>query len=110
MKKKTRKIFLSEKNKTLLVFLGWWNDHRNDENFMFIKYEDIKADHYGSLEKIAKFVGKDLSPEQLQKIVDYTSFSTMKSKTQSKMGTVNIHQPSKCHFLSFLTSHLGNVE
>ena len=69
-----------------MTLTGWWNDHRDNKNFLFINYEDIKADHYGSLEKVSKFLGKDLLPEQLQKIVDFTSFSTMKTKTQSKMG------------------------
>ena len=31
-----------------------------------ITYEEVKADHYGSVERIAKFLGKDLSPEVIQ--------------------------------------------
>ncbi len=46
----------------------------------------MKADHYGTVEKLAKFFEKDLSPEQVQKIVDFTSFSTMKNKKEAKLG------------------------
>lgn len=75
-----------------LVFGNWfdhvssWYPNEGHDNFLFIKYEDMKSDHYGSVEKVAKFLDKDLSPEQVAQIVDYTSLKSMKKNKSAKMG------------------------
>lgn len=59
--------------------MSWWANHSKD-NFLFIRYEDIKADHAGTVRKLARFVGKDLTEEQVQKVVDFTTFEQMKER------------------------------
>lgn len=52
-------------------------DHKN-LHFMF--YEDLKEDPLTELKKLDAFLGTELSEDQLKKIVNYTSFSAMKSR------------------------------
>ncbi|KXJ05332.1 sulfotransferase 1C2A, partial [Exaiptasia diaphana] len=56
--------------------LGWWA-HRDDDNVLFLKYEDMKKDLPCAVQQIAKFLGKDLSPEMIQRIADQTTFTAM---------------------------------
>lgn len=48
---------------------GW--ARRNDKNFLFLFYEDTKKDTRASLLKIAKFLEKDLSEEDLQRLEEH---------------------------------------
>jgi len=45
--------------------LDAWNK-RHHPNLLFIFYEDLKRDLRGQLEKIATFLGKDLSQDRLR--------------------------------------------
>ena len=56
--------------------LGWWA-HRDDPNILFLKYEDMKKDLPCAVQQIAEFLGKDLSPEMIQRIADQTTFTAM---------------------------------
>ena len=49
--------------------LSWW-PHRNDKNVLIMKYEDMKKDLKSSVTTIASFLGRNLSPEVITKIVD----------------------------------------
>ncbi|XP_014666424.1 PREDICTED: sulfotransferase family cytosolic 1B member 1-like isoform X1 [Priapulus caudatus] len=62
--------------------LEFWN-RRNDENVLFIFYEDMIKDHAGQVKKIAAFLDKKLTDEQIQQIVEKTSFLMMRSDTFS---------------------------
>ncbi|ELU09282.1 hypothetical protein CAPTEDRAFT_151859 [Capitella teleta] len=47
-------------------------------NVMFIMYEDLKEDPEKVIKQIAKFLGKDLTPEQVSGIAKYCTFENMK--------------------------------
>ena len=57
--------------------LGWWH-HRCDHNVLFLKYEDLKKDLRSNVAKISTFIGADLTDDVLTKIVDMTTFQSMK--------------------------------
>jgi len=57
--------------------LEWWK-HRDAENILFLKYEDIKKDHRGVVKKIAEFMGHDLKEEVIDVIVEKSTFHNMK--------------------------------
>ena len=40
--------------------LGWWA-HKDDDNVLFLKYEDMKKDLPTAVARIAKFIGQDIS-------------------------------------------------
>ncbi|CAH2308165.1 sulfotransferase family cytosolic 1B member 1-like [Pelobates cultripes] len=55
----------------------WWN-LRNERNILYLFYEDILEDPKSEIQKVMRFLGKDLSEEVLEKIVQHTSFQSMK--------------------------------
>ncbi|XP_077991587.1 sulfotransferase 1C4-like [Glandiceps talaboti] len=57
--------------------LTWWH-RRNEDNVLFIKYEDMKRDLTCFVDKIAAFIGKDLPSPVIDKIVHLTSFEVMR--------------------------------
>ena len=57
--------------------LGWWA-HKDDDNVLFLKYEDMKKDLPSAVDKIAKFIGQDISKELVDEIAHKTTFANMK--------------------------------
>lgn len=89
-----------------LVMFAPWSDHvlsywkhKDDENILFLKYENMKKDLQGTIKEIANFLGKPLSEDQIKAIVEHCSFQSMKvneavnyqwwdkSGTSKNMGT-----------------------
>ncbi|PFX15403.1 Sulfotransferase 1C3 [Stylophora pistillata] len=58
--------------------LGWWKQ-RDDPNILILTYEDRVQDPGDAVDKIAKFIGKEISPATRDLIVRQTSFDAMKS-------------------------------
>jgi hypothetical protein len=48
-------------------------------NLLILSYEDMSKDPAESIKKIATFLGKHLSPEEVNVLVEHTSFERMKS-------------------------------
>ncbi|XP_070537611.1 sulfotransferase 1C4-like [Ptychodera flava] len=61
--------------------LDWWK-RRHDNNVLYLKYEDIRKDLKAAIQKIAEFIGKDLTPEDINKIAHHCSFDYMKKAFQ----------------------------
>ncbi|KAF2886583.1 hypothetical protein ILUMI_19590 [Ignelater luminosus] len=57
--------------------LGFWKQ-RDAPNIFFIKYEDMKEDHPAVIRKVARFLGKELTDEQVGILVKHLSFESMK--------------------------------
>ena len=53
-------------------------DQRNDENVLFLKFEDTVEDMAGTVRRIAEFLGRELSEENVKKICDHCSIENMK--------------------------------
>ena len=58
--------------------LSWW-EHRDDDNVLFLKYEDMKRDIKSAIVRIASFIGKDLTEEEVDTVIKKSSFSNMKN-------------------------------
>ncbi|XP_018563758.1 estrogen sulfotransferase-like [Anoplophora glabripennis] len=54
-------------------------ERRNDKNFLFLFYEDTMKDKRQTIRKIADFLGKDLSENEIDKLEDYLSFEKFKN-------------------------------
>ncbi|XP_041478185.1 sulfotransferase 1C4-like isoform X2 [Lytechinus variegatus] len=67
--------------------LYWWN-LRNHHNVLFLKYEDMKQDPRKAVIQIAEFMGKSLPDDIIDRIVEASSFSFMKSNTSANPDEV----------------------
>uniref|UniRef100_A0A1X7UF11 Sulfotransferase domain-containing protein n=1 Tax=Amphimedon queenslandica TaxID=400682 RepID=A0A1X7UF11_AMPQE len=58
--------------------LGWWS-HKDAENILFLKYEDMKRDLPGAVRSISQFMGYDLDQATIESIAEQSSFESMKA-------------------------------
>ncbi|XP_054830196.1 sulfotransferase 6B1-like [Eublepharis macularius] len=66
-----------------------WNKYLDDKNVMFITYEEIKENPALGVKRMAEFFDFSVSEQEIQFIVEKTSFKTMKdeaSETHGEMG------------------------
>ena len=71
--------------------LSWW-PHRDDDNVLFLKYEDMKKDLKHSVSTIASFIEADLSDDIISKIADMTSFAEMKKDKTANYSWERFHK------------------
>lgn len=57
-----------------------WN-RRNDQNFLFLFYEDIVTDMPASIKKIAEFLNQPLRDEDLPGILNHMKFDNFKTNS-----------------------------
>ncbi|XP_025973115.2 sulfotransferase 6B1-like isoform X2 [Dromaius novaehollandiae] len=72
-------------------YISEWNKHVNDENIMTITYEELKENRALGVKNIAAFFGISLTEEELQSVVERSSFQSMKEnslKTHGALGNV----------------------
>ncbi|XP_067391999.1 sulfotransferase 6B1-like [Emydura macquarii macquarii] len=68
-------------------YLIEWNKHIDDENVMMITYEEMKENQPLRAKKIADFFGFTLSEEEIQTVVEKSSFKAVKDKSSQTHGT-----------------------
>ena len=69
--------------------LEWWK-HKDDPNVLFLKYEDMKKDHPGAVRAIAEFIGCDLKPDVVDKIVKESTIDRMKANPNTNFSWVSL--------------------
>ncbi|KAF2886189.1 hypothetical protein ILUMI_19984 [Ignelater luminosus] len=68
---------------------GYWN-LRDSPNVLIIRYEDMKANLPSVIKKVAKFLGKELTEEQIELLTKHLNFQSMReNKAVNKEGYVN---------------------
>ncbi len=67
--------------------ISWW-EQKDEDNFMFTSYEEMREDIRGVIKKMAKFLDKDLSDETVEKIVEHTSFEKMKANPMANKSEI----------------------
>ncbi|XP_043116448.1 amine sulfotransferase-like [Puntigrus tetrazona] len=60
-----------------------WCSHKDEMNFLYITYEEMIKDLRSVVEKIASFLGKNLTPQQLNNVVEQSTFKIMKNNPQA---------------------------
>jgi hypothetical protein len=64
---------------SLFGFVAAWWPLRHAKNVLLLHFSDMKADHEGSVRKIARFLGFRPTAKQWPRILEYTSFAWMKA-------------------------------
>lgn len=57
--------------------LPWWEASQKEERILFMKYEDMKQDHAGSVAKIASFLDLEVDSQLIDRVVTLSSFKSM---------------------------------
>jgi len=57
---------------------SWWPYH-NHEKVLWLRFQDMKADLPANIDHIIDFLGWEVSPEQRERALEYSSFAWMKS-------------------------------
>ncbi|XP_053373334.1 amine sulfotransferase-like [Mercenaria mercenaria] len=65
--------------------LKYW-ERRNDSNVLFLKYEELVKDLPKGVRTIAKFLGKDISDENVARICDHCSVENMKKNDKVNLS------------------------
>lgn len=60
---------------------SWW-PHIHDGNLLWLRYEDMKADLSGCIDRLLLFLGWSLTNEQRRRILEYCSFDWMKTNAE----------------------------
>ena len=60
-----------------------WQSHKDDNNVLFLKYEDMKRDLPNVVAQIAKFIGQDISKELVEEIAHKTTFANMRNNSSA---------------------------
>ncbi|NWI48100.1 ST6B1 Sulfotransferase, partial [Picathartes gymnocephalus] len=68
-------------------YLSEWNKYTDEENIMTITYEEVKENRALGVKNIATFLGIPLTEEELQLVVERSSFQSMKKNSEKTHGT-----------------------
>ncbi|XP_003512339.1 sulfotransferase 1 family member D1 [Cricetulus griseus] len=66
---------------------GWW-EKRNDYRILYLFYEDMKEDPKYEIQKLLKFLEKDMPEEIVNKILYHSSFNVMKENPNANYTTM----------------------
>ena len=68
----------------------WWEMSKSHSNILFLHYEALVKDLKTNLEKIAAFLGKKLAADAIQKVVEKSSFTSMKVNQDVNYSQVSV--------------------
>ena len=78
--------------------LNWWRK-RQSSNIFLITYEEMKHNPAGAISDISNFLEKQLRPDVLQSIREYTSFESMKNNPMTNFSTASTIDQSISPFM-----------
>ncbi|KAM6460347.1 amine sulfotransferase-like isoform 1-T3 [Liasis olivaceus] len=78
-----------------------WHAHKGDFNILFLSYEEMKKDLRSSILKLCSFLGKKLTEEEVDDVVDKATFDNMKMDSRANYTSMpaDIIDCSKGDFL-----------
>uniref|UniRef100_A0A673KLV8 Sulfotransferase n=1 Tax=Sinocyclocheilus rhinocerous TaxID=307959 RepID=A0A673KLV8_9TELE len=68
-----------------------WCSHNDEMNFSYITYEEMIKDLQSVVERIASFLGRNLTPQQLNDVVEHSTFKNMKNNPQANYQQVPVN-------------------
>ncbi|ELU16720.1 hypothetical protein CAPTEDRAFT_113662, partial [Capitella teleta] len=67
--------------------VGWWSI-RDRPNTMYVNYEDLTEDPVKEVRRMAEFLRKEVSDEDIIKIVEWTTFGNMRDEKSTNYGAL----------------------
>ncbi len=64
---------------------SWW-PYRNHEKVLLLRYKDLKRDLAAGVDQIVAFLGWEVTPEQKEQVLKYSSFDWMKAHDEKFSG------------------------
>nr|XP_002120509.2 amine sulfotransferase-like [Ciona intestinalis] len=106
--------FNLKKGENYLDHILSWYPHRNDDNVMFVCYEDMKKDPQKEILKLAKFLEVDLTEAEAQNVADLTSFEITKERMKDVPGVPSFYNKGavgnwKTHFTVALSERVDRM-
>lgn len=65
-----------------------WSRHFDDDNVLFMSFEEIIANLPSAVQKISNFMEEPLSSTEIQEIANYCSFNEMKKRQATASGSI----------------------
>ncbi|XP_038075385.1 sulfotransferase 1C2-like [Patiria miniata] len=75
-------------------FGKWWEhylyfwERRNEDHILLLRFEDIKKDLRGTVQRISNFLGKSFSDDVIDDITDHCTFENMKKNPMTNPDTL----------------------
>ena len=80
---------------------GWWDWSQQKKNVLFLHFEEMKQDLPGVVRKAARFLGEDLSEEQVRRVAHKSSFEYMRDHEELfEMSPPNLFSVNGTYFKS----------
>lgn len=80
-----------------------WLENKRELPILYVRYEDLKNNLQGELQRIAQFINIDLKPEDMPRILERTSFQFMKTH-ETKFGEQPPQQKHEPVYNQFIRS------
>ena len=84
---------------------SWW-PYKDQPNVLWLRYEEMKADLPGAVDRLSRFLGWPLDEAQKAKVVEHSSFAWMKQNAQRFTTMVGSDKP---HFKAGAFIRKGKV-
>ena len=78
--------------------LPWWQASQNDSRILFMKYEEMKKDHAGSVARLASFLDLQADSQLIETVVRLSSFGSMTSKETTNFDWIPQRADVPKHF------------
>jgi len=78
--------------------LPWWEASQHDKNILFLKYEDMKNNHAGSVTQIAAFLDLQADSQLIDRVVTLSSFKSMSSGESTNFNWIPQREGIPGHF------------
>ena len=78
--------------------LGWWS-HKDSLNILILSFEEMKRNPSVAVKRVVSFLGRSLSDEVIEKVIEHTNFDNMKSNSAANKAYMDPYTPGKNPFM-----------